>query len=338
MRGVAYGLGSAVLFGVSAPLAKLLLPGINPILFAGLLYLGAGVGLSAVRVVQRTEEAPLQRSDWPRVLGTVLLGGLLGPILLMVGLTHLSGVPASLLLNLEAPLTILIAVFAFHDHLGAMGGVAVAILLAGSALVAGVPGHWQVGLTGVASVVGACVAWAVDNNLSERLSLRDPVAVVRAKALGAGTLATALGLVWSPSWPSHLGWILLLGFFCYGMSAALHVRAQRELGAARQAALFSSAPFIGALASILLLHERLTSVDILAGGVMAVGMFLLLKSRHAHPHAHDGVDHEHLHSHDEHHLHGHVPSVKGPHSHPHRHIGLTHDHPHVPDLHHHHRH
>jgi drug/metabolite transporter (DMT)-like permease len=338
VRGALYGIASAVLFGLSTPLSKRLLPGINPILFSGLLYLGAGLGLFVVRLALPSREAAVQRGDWPKLAGIIILGGVIGPVLLMVGLRHATALSASLLLNLEAPLTMLIAVLFFHDHLGRVGILAVAAILAGSAFVGLEAGDLGFGWMGVAAVTGACASWALDNNLAERLSLRDPVAVIRTKGLGAGLVTTSIGLLWSPRLPPSTVWVLGLGFVSFGLSLVLHIKAQRELGAARQAAIFAVAPFIGALASTIVLHEHLGTADLLGGSLMAVGMFALLGSRHRHAHRHEPVEHDHLHVHDEHHQHLHDEAVVEPHSHLHRHVALVHDHPHVPDLHHHHRH
>jgi drug/metabolite transporter (DMT)-like permease len=316
----------------------LLLPEVHPILFAGLLYIGAAAGLGLVAPFRRTREARLRKEDLSKLAAMTLFGGVVGPILLVVGLTRLSAVSASLLLNLEAPITVLIAVALFHDYLGSRGIGAIAAISAGSALVGLTSGDLRMTGLGVAAIVGACLAWAIDNNLAERLSLRDPVAVVWAKALGAGLCTTAIGLALSRTIPPRMVWILALGFVSYGISIVLHVRAQRELGAARQAVLFASAPFIGALASVPILGEPLKAWDIFGGLLIASGILLLFSSSHSHEHAHPDLEHDHLHFHDEHHQHEHPEPVEEPHSHPHRHRRLVHDHPHVPDLHHHHRH
>lgn len=189
-------------------------------------------------------------------------------------------------------------------------------------------------------IAAACLAWAVDNNLSQRLSLRDPVAVARLKGLGAG--ACTLGLAAALGEPLPRGGIvagaLALGVVSYGVSVVLHLRAMRELGAARQAALFATAPFAGALLSVPILGERAGLPILAAFALMAAGVSLLVRERHAHLHTHEELDHDHRHVHDVHHQHAHEGPVPEPHSHPHHHPPLTHDHPHLPDLHHRHRH
>jgi drug/metabolite transporter (DMT)-like permease len=347
---MACGLGAAVLFGLSPPLAKLLLPATPPVLLAGLLYLSAGLGLSLLRWVARhvrpgaspEREARLRRSDVAPLLGIILMGGMAGPILMLLGLQRVSASVGSLLLNLEGPFTIALAVTVFREHLSRREALAALVILASAALLGFQASEFRAQLLGVLALAGACLCWGVDNNLTQRLSVRNPVAIVQVKALGAGVcnliLAFALG-----ERPPSLGALLLagwVGLFCYGLSILLDVYALRLLGAAREAALFATAPFIGALASIPLLHERLGGHELAAMGAMALGVVLLVRARHAHSHTHEPLEHDHLHVHDEHHQHEHPPGValQEPHSHPHRHVPLTHDHPHVSDLHHRHRH
>jgi drug/metabolite transporter (DMT)-like permease len=341
LQGWVVGLGAAVLFGLSTPVAKLLLPSTGPFLLAGLLYLGAGVGLSLVAPLRRAGlESKLQRRDLPTLAGMVLAGGMAGPLLLFLGLARLPGAQASLLLNLEAPLTIGIAVLVFGESLS-MREVfgAVVVVLGGAALSAG-PGGGSTQSWGSLAVVGACAAWALDNNLSQRLALRDPVAITRVKALVAGAVNVVLALFLGERLPPEtaLGAMLATGFIGYGMSIVLHLLAVRQVGVARQAAYFATAPFIAALASIPILGERLGTVELGAGALMAAGTVLLLRARHDHRHEHETLEHDHSHVHDGHHAHEHHGLLGEPHAHPHRHAPLAHDHPHLPDAHHRHRH
>src|SRR6266545_4921467 len=326
------GLAAAALFGASAPLAKLLIPGTGPLVLAGLLYLGAGAGLSALASLRRKgAEAPLRAADAPTLTGMIVAGGLAGPVLLVVGLSRLSGVSASLLLNLEAPLTIALAVLAFGDHLTRGEGLGAGAVVLGAAALAWAPGAIRLDAGGIAAVVGACAAWALDNNLSQRLALRDPVAVARVKTLAAGLVNTTLGLALGEHVPParYAAAALAVG---YGLSIVLHLLAVRGMGAARQAALFAAAPFIGAVVAVPVLGERLGASDLVAGAVMAGGIAILLRARHEHVHVHEALEHEHAHVHDDHHRHEHADQVAEPHSHPHAHPPLLHDHPHLPDV------
>lgn len=342
-HGAALGLLAAALFGVSAPLAKRLLGELRPQLLAGLLYLGAGLGLSLIRVVSSAKvESPLRRGDMLPLLAVVVCGGIAGPLLMLLGLARLGALTGSLLLNLEAPLTILLAVLLFGEHLGRYAAVAAALILGGAVLLRLQPGPTQADGWGVMLLAGACLCWALDNNLTQRLTLRDPVALVRIKTLGAGSVNLLIALLLGARLPG-LGMVtsaLILGCVSYGVSVLLDAYALRLVGAAREAAFFATAPFIGALASVVLCGERLGLADIGAMGTMALGVALLLHERHAHQHTHAELEHEHVHSHDAHHKHEHgldAPSGE-PHSHAHRHMPLVHDHPHLPDLHHRHRH
>ncbi len=345
-QGALCGLAAAALFGVSTPLAKRLLPDAGPLLLASLFYLGAGAGLG-VPVASRhfqgaTREAGLRRADLPWILTLVGLGGIVAPVLMLFGLERVSGVSGALLLNLESPFTMLLAVLLFREHLSPRATAAAVSIVVGAVVLALGPGEIRLDPLGGASIALACACWAVDNNATQRLSLRDPfrIACLKATSAGACTLFLALGLGDAlPPLPVVLA-ALLVGVFSYGVSIVLDVYALRILGAAREAAFFATAPFLGALASIPLLQEPLEVSDLLAALFMGGGVVLLLRERHGHLHVHEVLEHDHAHVHDEHHQHAHElsGSIVEPHAHPHRHAPLAHDHPHVPDLHHRHGH
>jgi drug/metabolite transporter (DMT)-like permease len=344
LRGALYGLGAAALFGVSVPLAKLLLPATGPVLLAALLYLGAGIGLTAVvgwrRDARAGRESRIQRADVPLLAGIVLSGAVAGPVLLLLGLREISATAAALLLNLEAPFTILAAVAFFGDHLGGPEIVATSLILVGAGIIGYVPGGFRVDPLGVAAVAGACGSWAIDNNLTQRLSVRDPLALVRAKALAAAPITFGLALGAGQALPGlrEVALGMVLGFVSYGLSIVFAVRALRLLGAAREAAYFATGPFIGALVAAGLLGERLGPRELAAMASMVAGVALLLGAPHGHVHSHEPIEHDHAHVHDEHHAHDHEGPIEEPHAHPHRHVAMTHEHPHVPDVHHRHRH
>jgi drug/metabolite transporter (DMT)-like permease len=337
VRGPLLGLSSALLFGVGAPFAKLLLPSARPLPLAALLYLGAGVAF--LFAPKGRSEAPLARSDVPWLAGSVIAGAALGPVLMLWGLARVSGLTGSLLLNLEAPFTIALAVVVFREHLSAGEALSAALVIAGGTLL-GARGEWSGSATGASAIALACLFWAIDNNLAARLALKDPVQVLRVKALCAGganlVLALALGNALPPL-STSLG-ALALGAASYGVSLLLYLRAQRVLGAARQAALFAAAPFAGAVVAVPLLGDRPLLTDCAAAALMAAGVAALFAQKHAHEHTHEAIEHDHLHVHDTHHQHAHDGPVTEPHAHPHRHDALTHAHAHVSDAHHRHPH
>lgn len=310
-------------------------------MMAGLLYLGSGLGLLAVPSFRRGgREAPLRRGDVAPLLGVVLAGGVFGPVLLMYGLARLPGSSASLLLNLEAPFTIALAVLVLGEALDRAEALGAAAVVAGAAVLSLQGPFGGVEALGAMSVAGACLAWAVDNNLSQRLSLHDPVAVVRVKSLVAGSVNILLALAIGErvaGGPALLG-AMVTGLLGYGASIVLHLRATRHLGAARQAAFFATAPFAGALVSVPLLGDRLSVRSLGAATLMATGVVAMVRARHAHGHTHERLEHEHAHEHDAHHQHVHQERLSGPHSHSHEHAFLVHDHAHLPDAHHRHRH
>jgi drug/metabolite transporter (DMT)-like permease len=345
--GVPLVLLSAALFGASTPFAKLLLgDGVGPWLLAGLLYLGSGLGLAVVLVLRKAgraamAEAPLRHGDLPVLVLVVLTGGAIGPVLLLFGLATTAASTASLLLNLEGLATMAIAWLIFGENVDRRLLIGAAAILAGAALLS-----WQGGPGGVGwgalAIAGACLAWGIDNNLTRRLSLADPVQIAMIKGVAAGAVNLALAMMAGARLPgaAAIGGAALIGFLGYGISLVLFVVGLRHLGAARTGAYFATAPFIGAVLAIALFGEAVSLPLILAGGLMAIGLYFHLTERHEHEHAHEMLEHEHRHVHDEHHQHRHGPGepVGEPHSHAHRHLPTVHSHPHFPDLHHRHRH
>jgi drug/metabolite transporter (DMT)-like permease len=345
--GPALALGAAVLFGISAPAAKLLVGKVDPWLLAGLLYLGSGIGLGVYqlrRVFLRVAmpEARLSRRDLPWLAGAIVSGGVVGPVLLMFALATGSAAQSSLLLNLEGVFTAALAWLVFGEHYPSRVAVGMVAIAAGAMALSWAPSARVVFERPALLVAGACLGWAVDNNLTRKISGGDPVQIAALKGLGAGAINTLLAVGGGTRWPSGrmlLG-AALVGLIGYGTSLVFFVLALRQLGAARTGAYFSTAPFIGALGSVIALGEPLTGTLALAALLMGIGLWLHLTERHEHEHLHEGFEHEHLHRHDEHHQHRHAPDlpVAEPHSHPHAHSRLRHAHPHYPDLHHRHRH
>ncbi len=338
---------SAALFGASTPLAKLLLgDGVDPWLLAGLLYLGSGLGLGLVHIARGlvgmpAAEAPLRRADVPWLALVVLSGGMIGPLLLMLGLARTPASSAALLLNVEGLATMAIAWIVFRENVDRRLLVGAFAILAGALLLSWQGGPAGVGL-GALAIVGACMAWGVDNNLTRKLSSADPVQIAAIKGVVAGAVNLGLALAHGASLPSGvaIAAAAVVGFFGYGVSLVLFVLALRHLGTARTGAYFSTAPFLGAALALLLFREPITVRLVGAALLMAIGLYLHLSERHEHEHRHDALDHEHRHVHDEHHQHSHAPDDPAgePHTHRHHHAPMRHKHPHYPDLHHRHDH
>lgn len=339
--GVPAALGAALLFGAGTPLAKWLLDAVNPWLLAGLLYLGSGVGLSLYRWLSHAPAVRLPRNEVLWFAGAILSGGIIGPVLLMFGLTGMPASGASLLLNAESVFTALLAWFAFKENFDRRIALGMLAIVAG-AVVLSVPSGARIsGLWPSLAILGACFAWGVDNNLTRRVSLTDATWIASVKGLASGIvnlgLAFSLGAL-MPALPDLAG-AMIVGLLAYGVSLALFVVGLRHLGTARTGAYFSVAPFFGALLAVLM-GEPITIPLLMAGALMALGTWLHLTERHEHGHKHEEMEHSHEHVHDEHHLHAHdypvTPGTK--HSHRHRHEPLIHTHPHFPDAHHRHGH
>ena len=345
-RGITFALASAILFGISTPLAKALVATISPLLLAGLLYAGSGLGLAVVMAIRRVSTRGSLPSvsrveEWRWLAAAIFFGGVLGPAALMYGLATSAASTASLLLNLEAVFTALLAWFLFRENFDRRIALGMSAIVGGGALLAWAPGERANVSLGLSLVAAACFCWALDNNLTRKVSGADAVMVACLKGLVAGTVNIAFALLLGAKFPTYaaLGASAFVGFFGYGVSLVLFVLALRHLGTARTAAYFSVAPFFGAALSLLLQGEPITWQLVVAGLLMATGVWLHLTERHEHLHRHAAQDHSHSHVHDEHHQHSH-DSWDGvePHTHPHRHAPLVHAHPHYPDLHHRHPH
>lgn len=345
--GVGLAIASALLFGASTPLAKALLGGgVDAWSLAGLLYLGSGVGLSAVWAARRAlgrrpAAAPLRRRDWGWMALVILAGGIAGPILLLFGLRTTPASSAALLLNLEGLATMAIAWVVFREHVDRRLLAGAAAILAGAVLLS-----WQgvVSPVGVGAllIAGACLAWGIDNNLTRKISASDPIQIAMVKGLVAGAVNLMIAFSLGARMPAP-GLTLaagVVGFLGYGVSLVLFVLALRFLGAARTGAYFSTAPFAGALLAIVLFGEPITARLIVAALLMGSGLYLHLVERHEHEHVHEPMSHAHAHLHDAHHQHEHASEDPPgePHVHTHEHRRLAHHHRHTPDLHHRHGH
>jgi drug/metabolite transporter (DMT)-like permease len=343
--GVSAALASALLFGVTTPIAKQLLVGTQPLLIAGLLYLGSGVGVSILRLVQDRgwSATGLTARDWPWLGLTIVVGGVIAPALLMVGLARADAASASLVLNLEVVFTALMAWLVFSEPANprVVWGL-VAILAGGLILVWPSRLASNHDLPGLALIAAACVCWALDNNFTRKVSAADARVLAALKGLVAGITNVALAFSLGATLPavSHVLATLLLGFLGYGLSLVLFIVSLRHLGSARSGAYFATAPFIGAAAALAISGASTEPVFWIAAFCMAVGVWLHVTESHEHDHVHEPSQHSHAHSHDEHHQHTHAFAWDGkePHTHEHAHALLQHRHAHFPDIHHRHGH
>lgn len=342
--GVPLALVAAAAFGISTPLAKVLLGSMDPWIMAGLFYLGSGIGLSIIIAARklrgtRVQEASLRGTDIPWLLGTIFFGGILGPVLLLFGLNQADATSASLLLNLEATFTLILAWVVFREHVDRRLFIGAVFIVAGAMVLSwqGGIGKWNYGSVLIAM---ACLSWAIDNNLTRKISATDPFILAAIKGLAAGLVNTALAFYAGAHWPEvlKLSEAMALGFVSYGLGLVIFIFALRYLGTARTGAYYGTAPFIGALFATLIFGTAITPVLLLAGVLMGIGAWLHLAERHEHDHIHQPLDHEHAHVHDEHHQHSHQGPVVEPHSHSHSHEPLRHKHHHYPDIHHRHDH
>lgn len=343
LRGGAFALLAALLFGVSTPLVQLAGRGVGAFATACLLYVGAALmGAALRRPVER--EAALRREDLGRLALMAACGAVVGPVALAWGLQHTSGTGASLMLTLEALFTAVLARVLYGETMDRRVRTALLLLLVGGvALVVdrGLSGHVE--LAGLLAVLAATAAWGIDNTLSRALAERDPGQVVLVKSALGGIATGLLAFAATEHAPPFAQGLALLGIGAlgYGLSLRLYLLAQRAFGAARTGSVFAFAPFVGAVVAVAL-GDRSVTWGVAAGALlMLAGIVLHLLESHGHPHEHEALEHEHAHAHDDgHHDHAHPPgsSPAGAHSHRHRHEPRRHAHAHTPDIHHAHRH
>jgi len=344
--GIYCALGGAALFGASTPVAKLLVGEVAPITLAGLLYTGSGLGLALWLASRRaaaagTEHFRFAPGDYKWLAGSVITGGLFGPVLLMIGLSATQASITSLLLNLEGVFTALLAWFAFHENFDRRVLLGMLLIVCGGGLLGWQPGALTLSWPALA-VALACLCWAVDNNLTRKISAGDAVQIAAIKGLVAGAVNLCVSAAAGFALPAAkiAGAAMLVGLAGYGVSLVLFVVALRHLGTARAGAYFSTAPFIGVALSFALLGDTPDALFWVAATLIAAGVVLHVTEHHQHPHRHEALAHTHAHEHDEHHRHRHDFDWDGtePHTHPHEHESVSHSHPHYPDIHHRHGH
>jgi len=348
-KGVLWALLAAALFGASTPFAKTLVGTVAPVTLAGVLYLGSGIGLLACYLARAVWErgntdgpVALTRIDLPWLGGAILAGGVAGPVLLMLGLTLMPASSASLLLNMEGVLTAMLAWFVFRENFDRRIFIGMLLIVAAGALLSweqvpalGVP--W-----GAFAIIGACLCWAIDNNLTRKVSASDPLQIAALKGLVAGSVNLGIALALGQHLPPLSTALAAgaIGFCGYGLSLVMFVLALRYLGTARTGAYFSAAPFVGAAVSLIMLGEAPGWLFWMAAALMGGGIWLHLTESHGHFHEHEPMEHNHEHAHDSHHQHEHGPEWDGkePHAHVHKHTPIAHTHAHYPDIHHRHEH
>lgn len=346
-KGYLYAIFASVLFGVSTPLAKIILKNQDPILTAGILYFGSGCGLGILFIfrhffIRIKSESNLKIKDYKWLVGAIFFGGILGPIFLMKGLIISDAGSASLLLNMEGVLTAGLAWFVFKEHFDRKIALGMLSIVAGGCVLSWKGSFNLDHFSGPLFIILACFSWAIDNNLTKKISESDPMQIAMLKSLVAGFINIVIGLLFNANIPNANSIIFtsFIGFLGYGASLFFFVISLRQIGTARTGAYFSIAPFIGTAVAILFLGEGLTIQIAIASALMGIGIWLHLIEKHIHNHVHEEIEHEHKHVHDEHHQHTHLTNdpISEPHSHKHKHEAIKHNHEHFPDSHHNHKH
>ena len=342
MQYIIIALISAVLFGASTPIGKALLESLPPFQLAGLLYLGAALGVLpfTMREQNTLRLQKMNRKNLQRLSGAIIMGGVAGPVLLLFGLQLASSASVAMWLNLELVATALLGYILFKDHLGFYGWVGVAGTLVASMLLS-----WNEGSIGVFALLltaGASICWGLDNHLTALIDDITPTQSTFWKGLIAGSMNLLISFFIEEMaggvWIIAAG--VFVGIFSYGFSISLYIWSAQNLGATRSQMIFASAPFFGVLFSVFILGESLSTLQIGAATLLIFSMLILFRDQHGHDHIHEAMNHKHSHRHDDqHHTHTHSEHVENNyHGHWHSHISGSHSHPHWPDVHHRHDH
>lgn len=270
---------AAGLYALNAPVSKLLLEEVPPTMMAALLYLGAGIGLAVVRLVQRMtgkgkKETPLTKKDMPYTVGMVVLD-IAAPIFLMVGLTMTTAANASLLNNFEIVATAVIALFIFREAISRRLWLAIVLVTISSAILSVEDVTSFTFSYGSIFVLLACVCWGLENNCTRMISHKDPLEIVVIKGFGSGLGSLVLAFFLGESALPLVYWVctLLLGFVAYGLSIFFYIYAQRYLGAAKTSAYYTLAPFMATALSLVIFREKPSISFFIALLIMAVGTY-----------------------------------------------------------------
>lgn len=316
-KAIIYAFLAAIFYAINVPLSKILLSKVEPTTMAALLYLGAGIGIGILSLLNgkdRAKAEKLAKKDLPFVIGMIVLD-IAAPIFLMLGISYGTSANASLLGNFEIVATTVIALFIFKEAVSKRLWMAISFITLSSILLSFEGADSFRFSYGSLFVLAATVCWGFENNCTRNISSKSTYEIVVLKGIFSGLGALAIALIRGEAVPEILYILaaLLLGFVAYGLSIFLYVRAQNTLGAAKTSAYYAVAPFVGAFLSFVFLREQLSWIYLLALAVMIVGTVLVVKDtlirHHAHKHqhtfthTHDGTTHTHtvVHSHEHNH-------------------------------------
>lgn len=311
-----YAILAAVFYALNMPFSKVLLGNVPPTMMAALLYIGAGIGIGAIYMVDQKDNAnnKLEKSDLPYTLGMIVLD-ILAPVFLMFGLLHTTSANASLLNNFEIVATSLIALVVFKEMVSKRLWIAIALITLSSGILSFEDMSSMRFSWGSLLVLAAALCWGLENNCTRKISSKNTFEIVMLKGIFSGTGSLTIGFAIGERLPElkYCLIALIVGFVAYGLSILFYVKAQYILGAAKTSAYYAIAPFVGAFLSFICLREPLTKKYMLALVIMLIGTAvviadtMILHHIHLHTHTivhtHDGITHSHTITHS--HLHTH---------------------------------
>lgn len=278
-QAIGFAVLAAALYAINAPVSKLLLSKVFATMMAAFLYLGAGIGLSLLQIIQKgthkeVKEKPLTRRELPYTIGMIVLD-IAAPLFLMAGLTMTTAANASLLNNFEIVATSVIALAIFHEAISKSLWIAIGLVTVASLILSFEDISSLSFSMGSVFVLLACVCWGFENNCTRMLSEKSPIEVVIIKGFCSGMGSFVIALIMREPIPKliYILGALLLGFVAYGLSIFFYIYAQRYLGAAKTSAYYAISPFIGVAVSFVIFRQTPTIWFLIALVIMMIGTY-----------------------------------------------------------------
>lgn len=278
-QAIGFAVLAAALYAINAPVSKLLLSKVSATMMAAFLYLGAGIGLSLLQIIQKgthkeVKEKPLTRRELPYIIGMIVLD-IAAPLFLMGGLTMTTAANASLLNNFEIVATSVIALVIFHEAISKRLWIAIGLVTVASLILSFEDISSLSFSMGSVFVLLACVCWGFENNCTRMLSEKSPIEIVIIKGFCSGIGSFVIALIMRESIPKliYILGALVLGFVAYGLSIFFYIYAQRYLGAAKTSAYYAISPFIGVAVSFVIFRQTPTIWFLIALVIMMIGTY-----------------------------------------------------------------
>jgi drug/metabolite transporter (DMT)-like permease len=279
--GYVFAIVSAITFGSVSVLAKPLVSSVDPILLASLVYIISAITLSPFA---QKKKKNLTKRDLLLILSIATCGAVIAPSLYFVGLTHASASDAALIANGEIFFSVLLAVMFFRERLRVVGWVAILLVLAGMVIITTNLNFTDFTLQQIhykdMLLILSMLFWGLDNNLSRYLAQKMDVAnIVQIKSAIGGVMLLAIALlvfrVDINLETEHIVPILVLGSVGFAASLFFFLQGLKRIGTVRTITIFSMSSVFGLVAASVFLAEQISWYQIMAAGIMILGIYLV---------------------------------------------------------------